>query len=773
MIFAPCSTSRIVSKLLLCMVLLAMQSHSTLAGEGITAALLSDNGSQAIKYRSITPPAGAKSTASGLEDLEVLWVTNSGGERNDRFSSVVSRRTDMVSIAVGSTMSRSAGRRDAWIAAFDSDGQLLWETSVGGSRDDEAFGVVDLPDGSIIFVGATSSSGAGTSAGIVAKLSRHGTVLWETLIDTPAADYLYAVEILSTGDLVVAGTTDSEEALVARLDTDGGVVWQKSYAAEVPDIVHDLAVFGNDDVLLVGELSEMFDSNAALTRLSSAGNVVWHETFGGSGMDQLIGGVTLVNDDVIIVGVTNDEKMDDQGWLLKYNGKGERQWEKTFGGAGVDRLSGIQVLGDQSLVIVGTADATDDEQLNSWILRISDSGDVLRAKRLGSEFADGFVGLTPRMDGSFVAVGFNQTWGGESSDGYIAMLGMPGMRTAMPVHTADDPPTVFIPGGGKLLTSEPTVELIGNIIHSRPITSLFVDGRPTRLLHNGAFLTRISVSLGVTEVKVEAIDDRGVIGESMVQVTRAEVSELSMPDQIPDLDSINFGNYHALVIGNNFYKGNIPPLKTAIKDTTELASLLQDTYGFEVELLLNADKDQILSALDKKSKSMRKDDNLLVYYAGHGVYDEDADVGYWLPVDADLEDKKNWIRNSTITDAIKGMDAKHVLLMADSCFSGTLLRSTQVKRTGKFYTQMATRTARLVMTSGGVEPVMDGGGDGHSVFARSLLAKLRTPEIIIDGTSLYQAIREPVVMSSDQVPQYSNIRFIDSDGGDFLFVKRN
>jgi hypothetical protein len=293
------------------------------------------------------------------------------------------------------------------------------------------------------------------------------------------------------------------------------------------------------------------------------------------------------------------------------------------------------------------------------------------------------------------------------------------------------------------------------------------------LLHNGAFLTRISVPLGVTEVKVEAIDDRGVLGESMVQVTRAEVSELSMPDQIPDLDSINFGNYHALVIGNNFYKDNIPPLKTAIKDTTELASLLQDTYGFEVELLLNADKDQILSALDKKSKSMRKDDNLLVYYAGHGVYDEDADVGYWLPVDADLEDKKNWIRNSTITDAIKGMDAKHVLLMADSCFSGTLLRSTQVKRTGKFYTQMATRTARLVMTSGGVEPVMDGGGDGHSVFARSLLAKLRTPEIIIDGTSLYQAIREPVVMSSEQVPQYSNIRFIDSDGGDFLFVKRD
>jgi hypothetical protein len=784
------SKLRSVYSVLLVLMLLAQAAVAT----ETSSSLPSERLSRAVQYRAITQPdpvgqssnpgtqsartsdrvtTGAQLPGAGLEDLKVRWTANSGGERSDRFNSVVSRRTDLVSIAVGSTMSRSSGRRDAWVAAFDSAGRLIWETPVGGSRDDEAFGVVDLPDGSIVFVGATSSTGSGTSAGIVAKLNQHGTVMWETLIDTPAADYLYAITTLSTGDLVVAGTSDSREALVARLDTEGTVVWQKNYVADEPNIVNDLAVFGNDDVLLVGERSEMFDADAALARISSAGNVVWHQTFGGAGMDKLTGGVTLVNDDILVVGVTNDEEMDDQGWLLRYSGKGERQWEKTFGGAGMDRLSGIRVLGDQSLVIAGTADATEEEQLNSWILRISDSGDVLRVKRLGSEFSDGFMDLSPRMDGSFVAVGFNHNWQGDSSDGYIAMLGMPVTRAALPVRAADDPPTVFIPGGGKLLTSEPTVEMIGNIIHDRPITSLFVDGRPARLLHNGAFLTRVSVPLGVTEVKVEAIDDRGVLGESIVQVTRAEVSDLAMTGQIPDLDSINFGNFHALVIGNNFYNGDIPPLKTAIKDTTELASLLQDTYGFEVELLLNADKDQILNALNEKSETLRKDDNLLVYYAGHGVYDEDADVGYWLPVDADLEDKSNWILNSTITDTIKGMDAKHVLLMADSCFSGTLLRSTQVKRTGKFYTQMATRTARLVMTSGGVEPVMDGGGDGHSVFARSLLAKLRSPEVIIDGTSLYQAIREPVVMSSEQVPQYSNIRFIDSDGGDFLFVKRN
>lgn len=713
------------------------------------------------------------SPVSQLEDLEIRWAKSSDGDRSDSFNSVVSRRTDLVSIAVGSTMSISSGRRDAWIAAFDSDGQLQWQTAVGGPRDDEAFGVVDLPDGSVVIVGTTSSSGEGTSAGLVAKLDQKGTVVWQTLIDTPSSDSLFAITALSTGDLVVAGTSDSSEALVARLQVDGRIVWQKHYSVDVPDTVRDLAVFTNDDVLLIGERTDLFDANGALTRISSAGDVIWHKAFGGEGMDQLTSGVALVNDDIFAVGVTHTEELDDQGWLVKFDGKGTLLWEKTFGGGGVDRLSGIRVLGDQTLAIAGAADATDEEELNSWILRVSTNGDVLRVKRLGSEFGDGFSDLTPRIDGSFVAVGFNHNWQGESSNGYIAMLGSPGSRSSIPVHTADDPPTVFVPGGGKLLTSVATVEMIGNVIHNRPITSLFIDGRPVRLLPNGAFLTQVSVPIGITEVKIEAIDDRGVIGESLVEVTRAGDTDLASAGQIPDLSSIKFGNFHALVIGNNFYKGDIPPLKTAIKDTTELAATLQNKYGFDVELLLNADKSQILEALDRTSKAMRKDDNLLVYYAGHGVYDEDTDIGYWLPVDADRDNKKNWILNSTITDSIKGMDAKHVLLIADSCFSGTLLRSTQVKRTGKFYSQMASRTARLVMTSGGVEPVMDSGSDGHSVFARSLLAKLNSSDAIIDGTSLYQSIREPVVMSSEQVPQYSNIRFIDSDGGDFLFVKRN
>jgi uncharacterized caspase-like protein len=68
-------------------------------------------------------------------------------------------------------------------------------------------------------------------------------------------------------------------------------------------------------------------------------------------------------------------------------------------------------------------------------------------------------------------------------------------------------------------------------------------------------------------------------------------------------------------------------------------------------------------------------DNLLIYYAGHGWNDEPAQEGYWLPIDADLRDPTQWISNSTVTAMVRAMPAKHVLVVSDSCYAGTLTRS--------------------------------------------------------------------------------------------------
>ena len=96
---------------------------------------------------------------------------------------------------------------------------------------------------------------------------------------------------------------------------------------------------------------------------------------------------------------------------------------------------------------------------------------------------------------------------------------------------------------------------------------------------------------------------------------------------------VDFGRYHALVIGINDYK-NLPRLETAVNDATALADVLRQRYGFEVRLLLNPGRSDVIRALDKLRGDLTERDNLLIYYAGHGVLDVEADAGFWMSVDA-------------------------------------------------------------------------------------------------------------------------------------------
>ena len=86
--------------------------------------------------------------------------------------------------------------------------------------------------------------------------------------------------------------------------------------------------------------------------------------------------------------------------------------------------------------------------------------------------------------------------------------------------------------------------------------------------------------------------------------------------------------------------------------------------------------------------------------------------------------------------------------------------------------RMANKRARTALVSGGLEPVLDSGGGGHSVFAKALLNILRENDGVMEGQQLFDAIKRPVVLDSDQTPQYSDIRKAGHEGGEFLFVRR-
>jgi len=332
--------------------------------------------------------------------------------------------------------------------------------------------------------------------------------------------------------------------------------------------------------------------------------------------------------------------------------------------------------------------------------------------------------------------------------------------------------------------------LNGRVTAAAGLASFEVNGQQVTTDISGRFSTPVSVRKQQTRVKVIAIDKvsrKAELSFMLTQATQLPVATKTYQNKtrtgISDkLDGIDFGQYYALIIGNTRYRG-FPDLVSPEEDVKHIDKILREKYGFKTRLILNADRYTILSSLNELSKTLTENDNLLVYYAGHGELDEVNQRGHWLPVDADPDNTANWISTVNITDILNVIPAKHVMVVADSCYAGTLSVAAQARldvatadeNLQRKWVEIMNRTrARVVLTSGGVKPVLDSGGGKHSVFARAFIDTLQENNSVIEGYSVYRRLADQVSRNAanlqfDQSPQYAPIKH-GGGLGEFFFV---
>jgi peptidoglycan hydrolase-like protein with peptidoglycan-binding domain len=295
------------------------------------------------------------------------------------------------------------------------------------------------------------------------------------------------------------------------------------------------------------------------------------------------------------------------------------------------------------------------------------------------------------------------------------------------------------------------------------------DGKPIGYV----VISQLGTAATVADANTPPAQTQAAPQQTQTQATaQAQPQAATAPAVSPELAGLDYGRYYALVIGNNGYK-KLPKLNTAVEDAKAVAASLERDYGFTVSLLTDATEEQVIGALAELRRTLTPKDNLLIYYAGHGWYDDGAERGYWLPVDAVSDNQSHWISNADVTDVLKAMQAKHVLVVADSCYSGSLTRGLAIGSGSSSYIEdIVSRRARTVLTSGGLEPVLDAGGGGHSVFAKAFLDALAANHGVIDGEGIYHKVYDEVRLNAEQEPGYGNIRLAGHDGGDFLFVRK-
>lgn len=323
------------------------------------------------------------------------------------------------------------------------------------------------------------------------------------------------------------------------------------------------------------------------------------------------------------------------------------------------------------------------------------------------------------------------------------------------------------------------------------LLTLMINDTEARVSPDGFFETRVRIRGGGTRVAIAAVDRQGKRADRQFLLRSSGLGEVPQPvparspAPVPvPTERADFGRYYALVIGNQDYE-RLPDLDTARADAQAVAEILKSQYGFTVIPRYDANRYEILYILNELRNRLTPNDNLLIYYAGHGALDDANERGNWLPVDADSVNRANWVSNVQISDVLNAMQAKHVMVIADSCYSGALTE-TVVAEIGTdapagarrdWQRAIAGKRSRTALSSGGLAPVLDGGGSNHSIFAKALIGVLTQNDDVLEGARLHEEVAALVSFAArrqnfKQEPLYAPIRHAGHQAGDFLLVPR-
>lgn len=271
------------------------------------------------------------------------------------------------------------------------------------------------------------------------------------------------------------------------------------------------------------------------------------------------------------------------------------------------------------------------------------------------------------------------------------------------------------------------------------------------------------------EVMVTAKDKFNNVKERSL-VIRGQVPQAVNPSDLAVVTQHK--NYMMLISEEEYQDPGIASLSEPFKDANRLKDILTQKYTFEereILLLKNPTYEDIEIKFEELSKIITPNDNLLIFYAGHGFFDEKTKIGYWLPSDAQEKNKARWFRNSALVENIGAINSKHTLLIADACFSGSIFKTrAPFNNANPDIVNMMKRPSRKAITSGSLTTVPD-----KSQFMKYLIKALdENNDKYLPTEDLFDTVRISLKNNSETKPLYGEIRDAGDEGGNFVFIRR-
>ena len=390
--------------------------------------------------------------------FQIEWQKSLGGTLSD-YAYCIDQTSDGGYIVAGNTQSNDGdvagnhGETDVWIVKLDSDGQISWKKTFGGSASDGAHSIMQTSDAGYIFAGYTASNDGdvtGNHGGRdfwIVKLDSFGNISWQNAVGGNATDIAYSIDQTSDGGFIAAGYTQSSagdvigyhggsDYWVVKFDDTGNISWQKCLGGSSDEEANSIQQTTGGGYIVAGSsqssdgdiTSNHGSSDYWVVKLDATGELSWENSLGGS-FNDVAHSVTQTSDgSYLVAGISSSSNGDVTGanggrdyWLVKLDATGTIIWQSALGGEDTDVSYSVTETSDGGCIVAGFSTSTNGNIAGNhgdsdyWISKLDNSGDFSWQQTIGGSSTDDPRSIQQTEDGGYIVAGYSYSEDGDLS----------------------------------------------------------------------------------------------------------------------------------------------------------------------------------------------------------------------------------------------------------------------------------------------------------------------------------------------------------------------
>lgn len=616
-------------------------------------------------------------------------------------------------------------------------------------------GAIGTRDGGFLLVGEVQPEGREDLEGLLVKLDYEGNTEWQKTFGGSANDDFRNIRVAEGKGYVIMGSTKSSgngarDGWLVMVDEAGNTKWSKTFGQKDSEGFHDLVPTANGFILAGYSKSHRSarEEIGWLTAIDEWGNPQWEVAHTDKEQSRYMAVSPLENGNFAVTGFEQIGKEERRDLTLVVDATGAVQWEKSLYTDNRCEANGLVVLPGGDFIVVGTEKPLKEGNRQAFAYRISPTGTVKWQKNYGPAGTQKFY--LPILNGAGEVIVAGETeFSSTGRDAWLVCL---------------DPESGTLKWEHKVGANQK--DHFASVVQSRDGGYLAI-GRQNEV---GLVVKYKGDGQPVASNPAASIDPIGDKythkGESSTATGGTGDIAFTPPSE---------GKNYLVILAIDEYQ-HWTPLSNAVKDAQDVKQVLTTQYNFTADAtfeLYNGDvsKTGIIGLLTEVAKTVTPNDNVLIYYSGHGHYDALIEEGYWVmaetPKGAGMV--AEMLPNSTLTKYIKAIKSKHTFLVADACFSGALFASGH----RGYVENVEALPSRWGLTSGTLEYVSDGQAGKNSPFCHYFLKYLKTAEKnAFPVSELIQYVKVAVANNAGQTPVGAPIKGVGDEGGEFVFRRR-